>query len=87
MTDTGHGIVTDEALSGPEQADEMLLMGMRVSEGIDLTRYESLAGRPLDPMRIDGLTALGLVAQSGQMLRATSKGRRLLNAVIGELAR
>jgi len=86
VAETGHGMVTNDALSGPEQADEMLLMGMRVSEGIDLGRYEALAGRALDPARIDGLAALGLVTQSGQKLKATPKGRRLLNAVIGELA-
>lgn len=86
VTETGHGIVADEVLSGPEQADEMLLMGLRVSEGIDLARYESLAGRALDQTRIDGLAALGLVDQSGRSLKATAKGRRLLNAVIGELA-
>ncbi|MBL8908779.1 MAG: coproporphyrinogen III oxidase [Rhizobiales bacterium] len=86
VTATGNGIVSDEILSGPEQADEMLLMGMRVSEGIDLGRYERLAGRPLGQTRIDDLAALGLVAQSGRRLKATAKGRRLLNAVIGELA-
>jgi oxygen-independent coproporphyrinogen-3 oxidase len=86
VAETGNGIVTNDALSGPEQADEMLLMGMRVSEGIDLARYERLSGRPLDPTRIDGLTGLGLVARSGESLKATPKGRRLLNAVIAELA-
>ncbi len=87
VMETGNGIITDDPLSGPEQADEMLLMGMRVSDGIDLARYQRLAGRPLDQARIDGLAALGLVAQSDQMLKATAKGRRLLNAVIAELAR
>ncbi|MFO0994818.1 MAG: radical SAM family heme chaperone HemW [Hyphomicrobiales bacterium] len=86
VAEKGHGIISDETLSGLQQADEMLLMGMRVSEGIDLARYERLAGRPLDQTRIENLAALGLVAQTGKMLRATPKGRRLLNAVIGELA-
>lgn len=86
VSQTGHGFITDEIVSGPEQADEMLLMGMRVIEGIDLARYEALAGRALDSSRLDGLAALGLVVQSGQKLKATPKGRRLLNAVIAELA-
>jgi len=86
VNETGNGIIADEALSGPEQADEMLLMGMRVSQGIDLARHERLAGRPLDRARIDNLAALGLVAQSGHRLRATPKGRRLLNAVVKQLA-
>jgi len=86
VNESGTGITVNDALSGPEQADEMLLMGMRVSEGIALERYRRLAGRALDQGRIDGLAALGLVVQAGQHLRATQKGRRLLNAVIGELA-
>ena len=32
----GHGFVEEEALSLEEQADEMLLMGLRLTEGIDL---------------------------------------------------
>lgn len=86
VMEKGNGIITDETLSGPEQADEMLLMGLRVSDGIDLERYRALSGRALDQTRIDGLAALGLISRSGQRLKATAKGRRLLNAVIGELA-
>ena len=47
MRETGNGVVVNDALSGTEQADEMLLMGMRVSEGIELSRYQRLAGRAL----------------------------------------
>jgi putative oxygen-independent coproporphyrinogen III oxidase len=86
VAEQGHGIVTNEMLSGPQQADEMLLMGLRIAEGIDLDRYQSLAGRPLDPGKIEALSALDLVAQDGARLSATSRGRRLLNAVIAELA-
>ena len=48
----GHGLVTDELLTREEMADEFLLMGLRLAEGIDPARYERLAGRPLDPRRI-----------------------------------
>jgi putative oxygen-independent coproporphyrinogen III oxidase len=86
VAERGHGIITNEMLSGAEQADEMLLMGLRIAEGIDLDRYRSLAGRPLDPGKIKALSALELVAQDGARLSATARGRRLLNAVIAELA-
>jgi oxygen-independent coproporphyrinogen-3 oxidase len=86
VAEHGHGIVTNEMLSGPEQADEMLLMGLRIAEGIELGRYESLAGRPLDRGKIEALSALDLVIQDGARLSATARGRRLLNAVIAELA-
>ena len=44
----GHGVVTDDALTSEERADEYLLMGLRLREGIDPQRYRALAGRTLD---------------------------------------
>jgi len=41
----GHGVVTDESLNSVERADEFLLMGLRLAEGIDPQRYAALAGR------------------------------------------
>jgi len=82
----GHGIVGDEALTRPEQADEMLLMGLRLKEGVDLHRYARLAGRPLDGARIAALEAEGLVRRSGARLMATAQGFPVLNAVIAALA-
>ncbi|UHC13968.1 radical SAM family heme chaperone HemW [Methylobacterium currus] len=83
----GHGIVDTEALSPGDQADEFLMMGLRLREGIDPARYAALAGRPLDPDRIAGLIAAGLVARtSDDRLAATPKGAPVLNAVVAELA-
>src|SRR6185436_5869207 len=55
----GHGVVTDDLLSREERADEFLLMGLRLAEGIDPARYEALAGRSLDPARVQTLASLG----------------------------
>ncbi len=82
----GHGIVSDETLDLTEQADEMLLMGLRLSEGIDLTRYARLAGREIDPGSIDMLAGEGLVVHEGRRLRVTPAGFPVLNAVIRALA-
>ena len=41
----GHGSITDELLTCEERADEFLLMGLRLAEGIDPARYARLAGR------------------------------------------
>ena len=41
----GHGLVTDDHLNSEERADEFLLMGLRLAEGIDPARYTALAGR------------------------------------------
>ncbi len=48
----GHGVVTDDVLNREERADEFLLMGLRLREGIDPERYAALSGRALDPRRI-----------------------------------
>ena len=44
-----------------EMADEFLLMGLRLAEGIDPARYAALAGRSLDAARIAALRENGLV--------------------------
>ncbi len=81
----GHGLKEFHALTPTEQAPEYLLMGLRISEGIDLERHAGLAGRAIDADKIAALTALDLVAQQGSILRATPRGRQVLNAVIREL--
>src|SRR3984893_18706909 len=48
----GPGLVTDEVLTREERADEFLLMGLRLAEGIDPMRYAGIAGRTLDQKRI-----------------------------------
>lgn len=81
----GHGIFSDETLSAAEQADEMLLMGLRLTEGVDLARHARLGGR-IDPERLATLQAEGLVAFKDGRLRATAAGFPVLNAVIATLA-
>lgn len=84
----GHGIVDGELLSRSEEADEFLLMGLRLAEGIDLTRYEALSGRALASDRLSILQGEGLVAPVGNSrLRATSQGMIVLDAVVADLAR
>ena len=83
----GHGLVQDEVTDAASQAREMLLMGLRIAEGIDLNRYETLAGKSMDQSKITAMADLGLVQMRGNArLAATQAGRRLLNAVIAELA-
>ncbi|MBO6540501.1 MAG: coproporphyrinogen III oxidase [Rhizobiaceae bacterium] len=84
----GHGVVGGETLTRSEEADELLLMGLRLSEGIDLVRYEALAGKPLPAKRISDLRDDGLVEPLGNSrLRATPAGMAVLDAVVADLAR
>ena len=82
----GHGMVSDTIVPPVDQASEYLLMGLRIAEGIDLDRYAALAGREIDSSKIAGMKSMGLVRRHGQRLMATADGRKLLNAVIAELA-
>ena len=82
----GHGMVSDMVVPPVDQASEYLLMGMRIAEGIDMDRYATLAGREIDSSKLAGMKSLGLIKRHGQQLMATADGRKLLNAVIAELA-
>jgi oxygen-independent coproporphyrinogen-3 oxidase len=83
----GHGVTTDDVLSREERGDEYLLMGLRLREGIDPDRYQLLAGRTLDPGRIDNLRDEGAIAIGADgRLRVTQEGFPLLDAVVADLA-
>jgi putative oxygen-independent coproporphyrinogen III oxidase len=83
----GHGIVTDEALTQEAVADEFLLMGLRLAEGVDPARYARLAGRPLEPHRIALLREEGVVEMTpAGRLRVTMAGFPVLDAVVADLA-
>ena len=83
----GHGLVTDECLTQEEVADEYLLMGLRLAEGIDPARYARLAGRALRTERIAFLRDQGLIeATNGGTLRASPAGFPVLDAVVADLA-
>ncbi|WP_407177749.1 radical SAM family heme chaperone HemW [Bradyrhizobium sp. STM 3562] len=83
----GHGVVIDDCLNSEERADEFLLMGLRLAEGIDPKRYAALAGRPLDPRRIALLREEGAIAVGTDgRLRVTQAGFPVLDAVVADLA-
>ena len=83
----GHGVIGGEVLTHDEEADEFLLMGLRLVEGIDLPRYEALSGRALSNSRIAVLQEEGLVEPIGNTrLRATQRGMIVLDAVVADLA-
>ncbi|HWV43923.1 radical SAM family heme chaperone HemW [Pseudorhodoplanes sp.] len=83
----GHGLVVDEALTREERADEYLLMGLRLAEGIDPQRYAALSGRPLDAKRIAILRDEGAVETTAEgYLRVTQAAFPILDAVVADLA-
>ena len=83
----GHGVTGGEVLTREQEADEFLLMGLRLAEGIDVARYEALAGRPLSSRRIGFLQEERLIEPIGNSrLRATASGMIVLDAVVADLA-
>jgi oxygen-independent coproporphyrinogen-3 oxidase len=84
---SGHGLVEDQTLTRGEQADEFLLMGLRLAEGIDPQRYAALADHPLDEARIASLRSEGFVESTRDgRLRVTPAGFPVLDAVVADLA-
>ena len=87
VEETGTGLTVEEKLTSGEAADEYLLMGLRLAEGIDLARYSALSGRNLNPGRISILRNEGAVETTADgRLRVTQSGFPLLDAVVADLA-
>jgi len=83
----GSGLIVDEKLTAGEAADEFLLMGLRLAEGIEPARYTALSGRTLDPKRIAVLREEGAVETTTDgRLRVTLSGFPILDAVVADLA-
>ena len=61
------------------------MMGLRVSDGVDVDRVESLAGQKLDAQQLRDLKSLELVVQNGRRLAPTPKGFALLNQIVAAL--
>ena len=81
----GNGESLSEPIDREGQAIEFLLMGLRLSEGIDLLRYEKLAGVALSEKKLDMLHQLGMIHIKNQRLMTTLKGRMVLDALLAEL--
>ncbi|SOE17945.1 anaerobic coproporphyrinogen III oxidase [Hoeflea halophila] len=87
VAENGHGMIETSELSATEQADELLLMGLRLREGIDLKRWRALSGRDLDRDRTDFLIHHGMIEQMGtDRIRCTPAGMLVLDAVVADLA-
>ena len=83
----GHGMIDQEVLEYEAQADELLLMGLRLKEGVDLARWQAFSGRDLDPDREQFLIDHGFIERLGNSrLRCTPAGMLILDAVVADLA-
>jgi putative oxygen-independent coproporphyrinogen III oxidase len=83
--EAGRSIEQRDSLAPEERAIEYILMGLRVSEGIDLRRLHAVSGKDAPQKAIDDLIDLGMITQTGSQITATAKGRLVLNSVIKAL--
>jgi oxygen-independent coproporphyrinogen-3 oxidase len=84
----GHGIAEEAVLSAVEAADEALVMGLRLSEGIDpeaIARRFDL-GAIVNWTKVDPLVASGHLTRVGTRIAPTLAGRLVLDAILGEIA-
>ena len=83
-----HGFTEQTVLDRAEMADEALLMGLRLVEGLPLARLADIGGvRPSDEI-IGALSRLGLLRHdtASDIIGATLEGRLVLDALVKELA-
>ena len=87
----GHGEKPRVSLSAEDRVTELLLMGLRLGEGVELARIEraaaACASDPIDRAALDRLCRDGLLCRDGGRLVATADGRQRLSAVLARLLR
>ncbi len=85
----GHGTRQQDVLDPPTRAREMLLMGLRLSEGVSLDRLAIRTGVSLadatDAGVLDRAIGEGYLTLADGVLRATREGRKRLDALFAAL--
>lgn len=85
VAEHGVGWISEATLTGEEASDETLLMGLRIAEGVDLARVETLRGRPLNREALNWLCEQELTQHEHGRVRLTRSGRLLANKIAAEL--
>lgn len=85
----GHGDAKRRALTGAERAEEMVMTGLRLSEGLDTMHLGTACGIEFDQIvdraRLAQCLDGGLLRWSGRRLVATARGVPRLNAILAAL--
>jgi oxygen-independent coproporphyrinogen-3 oxidase len=88
LSRNGHGIVEEAQLSLAEAADEALVMGLRLSEGLDpeCTARRFGLDNVVNWTRVDRLLDSGHLERKGARIALTANGRLLLDHILGQIA-
>jgi putative oxygen-independent coproporphyrinogen III oxidase len=85
----GHGSTAEERIVPRDRAREMLLMGLRLTEGVDAARFAARTGMALadalDADVLDQALEAGYVTHADGRLAATLEGRLRLDALLAQL--
>ena len=81
----GLGVLEKEILSPTAWAEEYLLMGLRIEDGISPSRFKEILGEDLSMISMNELVQDRLITRQGDRLKATPQGRLLLNSVTEKL--
>jgi oxygen-independent coproporphyrinogen-3 oxidase len=85
----GHATRQRDLVSRQERLSELLMMGLRLKEGVQLARIEDEAAKSvaqaLDQQRLQRLIDGGFLTLSDDRLAATQQGRQRLDAVLAAL--
>lgn len=79
------GLRERQIVSPKDQATELMLMGLRLSEGVELARYEALSNKPLNLEHLKQLIKEEMALIEEGRLKVTSLGRPVLNSILAEL--
>jgi len=79
-------IAAPERLSALEEAQERVLMGLRITEGLDRTQLFALTGRDVEMSAANGFSADGLVELHPARVRLTRAGKLFADRIANELA-
>lgn len=85
VTKVGRGVKQQLILTSEEIFSEFFLMGLRLSEGINLDRYPDLTAEFYNEAAFDELKSGGFIEGTPHHFRATAKGRLCLNQVVERL--
>jgi putative oxygen-independent coproporphyrinogen III oxidase len=85
----GHGAHPDVPVTMAERRDELLMMGLRLAEGVSRARLRDELGADVDTLldarKLTRLVNAGFLAMDDTSLHATAAGRQRLNAVLSSL--
>jgi oxygen-independent coproporphyrinogen-3 oxidase len=88
-SEQSHGIAEERALTPSDQAMEAVLMGLRLTEGIEpaklAARFGFAEAELIDPAKRQFYTSIGHLADTGTVLRVTEQAAPLLEALLAEL--